>query len=93
MTIINQRPSHTHTNILYIYVNTAFSNKSFQGINVSYEKLSLNKHKINSTERPRQTIILKKLCVLVCPSAGNMSSKQVCSASVEYCPNLLETLG
>lgn len=59
---------------------------------MSYEKLSLDKHKINSTERPRQTIILKKLCVLVCPSAGNTSSKQVCNASVEYCPNLSETL-
>jgi len=44
-------------------------------------------------ERPRKTINLNKPCVLVCPSAGNMSSKQADNTLVEDCPSLSETLG
>lgn len=44
----------------------------------------INTKLIQQSDQDR--LLFLKNCVLVCPSAGNMSSKQVCNTSVEDCP-------
>lgn len=85
--------THTYKYVCMFMWMLHFRISHFRELMCHTENSAWINKKINSMERPRKTIILNKLCVLVCPSAGNMSSKQACNTLVEDCPNLSKTLG